>query len=150
MEESEIEKNEANESNLVLRLSNEGLAIVLKDYQEVAMKHLWETGTGQSSRDAWMHVNHKMKNEANPHLAAISRASIINFLNAMVDEGLLDYHEITGKGGHRRIYKATKNEEEFWGYVTNLTMEKLRSAAFPDVRSSDKTGEIRDATKHKK
>ena len=31
-----------------------------------------------------------------------SRASIISSLNALVNDGVLSYREITGKGGHRR------------------------------------------------
>lgn len=61
--------------------------------------------------------------------ASISRASIINFLNSMVDEGLLDYTEITGKGGHRRIYSASKREQEFWEYIIRVTSKRLIEAA---------------------
>lgn len=34
----------------------------------------------------------------------ISRASVINFCNAMVKEGIFENKEITGKGGHRAVY----------------------------------------------
>ena len=34
----------------------------------------------------------------------ISRASVIFFSNDMVDLGVFDYVERTGKGGHHRIY----------------------------------------------
>ena len=44
---------------------------------------------------------------------SISRASIINFLNAMVDEGVLDYIEETGKGGYHRVYSAKLDEADF-------------------------------------
>ena len=44
----------------------------------------------------------------------ISRASIINFLNDMVDREYLDFEEVTGKGGHRRLYYSNVySEEEF-------------------------------------
>ena len=127
MEESEIEKTE---SNLTIDLAHEGLALVFKDYQVLIMKNLWETGTGQSSRDAWVKANEDMRRDKNIR-DSISRASVINFLNAMVDEGVLGYHEITGKGGHRKIYKANMTEKEFWEYVTKVSSEKLRIAAFP-------------------
>jgi predicted transcriptional regulator len=42
----------------------------------------------------------------------ISRASIINSLNRMAKSGVLDSKEITGKGGHRGLYAATKSESE--------------------------------------
>jgi transcription initiation factor IIE alpha subunit len=34
----------------------------------------------------------------------ISRASVINFLRDMTDEGLVKMREVTGKGGHRSQY----------------------------------------------
>ena len=43
-----------------------------------------------------------------------SRASVINSLNMMVDEGLLTYREETGKGGYHKVYSPVhKNEGEF-------------------------------------
>lgn len=47
----------------------------------------------------------------------------------MVDEKIVDYHEITGKGGHRRIYKAAKTEQEFWAYMIKVTTDRLSKAA---------------------
>jgi len=61
----------------------------------------------------------------------ISRASIINFLNAMVDESVLNYTEITGKGGHRRIYSAAYDEAGFKQYVAKVVMNNLLRD-FPD------------------
>ena len=55
----------------------------------------------------------------------ISRASIINFLNAMVDEGLLGYTEITGKGGHRRIYSANYDEAGSKRHMADKIVSKL-------------------------
>ena len=106
---------------LTIDLSSEGLAMVLKDYQEVAMHYLWRLdGGGASSRDVWMQVNEDLKGKK-----TISRASIINFLNSMVDEGVLHYTEITGKGGHRRIYSAKYNEAEFKEYVAKVVLDNL-------------------------
>ncbi len=127
VEESEIENKKT--STLTIDLSQTGLGLVFKDYQELVMKNLWETGTGQSSRDAWVKANKGMRDNKDTRVS-ISRASIINFMNRMVDEGVLGYHEITGKGGHRRIYKAKTDEKGFWAYVTQLANEKLVTAAF--------------------
>ena len=49
-----------------------------------------------NSREVYKHLG----NSATP----ISRASTINFLNRMVDEGILTYRDGTGKGGHHRTY----------------------------------------------
>ncbi|GAH50108.1 unnamed protein product, partial [marine sediment metagenome] len=60
---------------------------VVKDYQEAALRYLWRLGGGgASSRDVWVNVNKDLMGKR-----TISRASIINFLNSMVDEGVLNY-----------------------------------------------------------
>lgn len=101
--------------------------MVLKDYQEVALKYIWRIdGRGASSRDVWTQVNKDLTG-----IRTISRASIINFLNSMVDEGVLNYNEITGKGGHRRIYSAKYNEAEFKQYVAKVVLKNLLRD-FPD------------------
>ena len=112
---------------LTIDTANDGLAMVLKDYQEVALYYLWRIdGKGASSRDVWMQVNDDLAGKR-----TISRASIINFLNSMVDEGVLNYTEITGKGGHRRIYSAKYNEAEFKQYVAKVVLNNLLRD-FPD------------------
>ncbi len=101
--------------------ANEGLSMVLKDYQEVALHFIWrKDGEGVSSRDVWMQVNEDLKG-----IRTISRASIINFLNSMVDEGVLNYTEITGKGGHRRIYTNKYNEAEYKKYIARTILDNL-------------------------
>ena len=105
---------------LTIDTARHGLAMVLKDYQEEALRYIWEKkGEDASSRDVWSMVNKTLKTRS------ISRASIINFLNAMVDEGVLNYTEITGKGGHRRIYSTKLNEAEFKRYVAEVVLKNL-------------------------
>lgn len=95
--------------------------MVLKDYQEEAMRYIWAKpiGEGASSRDVWVNVNKTLKTRS------ISRASIINFLNAMVDEGTLNYKEITGKGGHRRIYSTKLDETRYKQYMAETVLGVL-------------------------
>lgn len=104
---------------LTIDTAGHGLAMVLKDYQEEALHYIWEKGEGASSRDVWSQVNKTLKTRS------ISRASIINFLNAMVDEGVLNYTEITGKGGHRRIYSTKLDEAQFKQYVAEVVLKNL-------------------------
>ena len=105
---------------LTIDTSGQGLAMVLKDYQEEALRYIWEKkGEGASSRDVWSQVNKRLKNRS------ISRASIINFLNEMVDESVLNYTEITGKGGHRRIYSIKLDEGQFKQYVAETVLKNL-------------------------
>ncbi len=94
---------------------------VLKPYQILAMKYLWANpGEGKSSREVYEAVNDAFKGNE-----SISRASIINSLNALVDDGVLEFHEITGKGGHRRIYKPMFNENGFKHYIAETVLRKL-------------------------
>ena len=83
--------------------AGEGLAKVLRDYQIEALKLVWKKGDdGAISREVYHHVNEVLKS-----IRTISRASIINFLNAMVDEGVLNYKEESGKGGYHRVYSPS-------------------------------------------
>ena len=112
---------------LTIDTAGEGLAMVLKDYQEEALKYIWRlNGDGASSRDVWVQVNKDLEGKR-----TISRASIINFLNSMVDEGVLNFIEITGKGGHRRIYSAKYDEAEFKQFVAETALKNLMRD-FPD------------------
>ena len=104
---------------LTIDTAGQGLDMVLKDYHQAALRYIWEKGEGASSRDVWSQVNKTLKT------GSISRASIINFLNAMVDEGVLNYTEITGKGGHRRIYSTKLNEAQFKQYVAEVVLRNL-------------------------
>ena len=126
VEESKIE-NRA--STLTIDLSQNGLGLFFKDYQEIIMKNLWETDIGYSSRAAWMDVNKDMRRNKDIR-DSISRASVINFLNMMVDEGLVDFSEVTGRGGHSRIYRTNKTEKDFWEYMTKLTNEKFSNVSW--------------------
>jgi hypothetical protein len=94
--------------NLTFDTKAEGLSKVLRDYQEKALRFIWESEKGVNSRLVWLHVN-----EAFGGVQTISRASIINFLNAMVDEGVLDYEERSGKGGYHRVYLSKLDESGF-------------------------------------
>jgi hypothetical protein len=69
--------------------SEKGLRKTLKEYQELALRYLWDIGEeGAGSGPVWRAVN----DELQKHGGSISRASIINFLNDMVDEGRARYN----------------------------------------------------------
>jgi len=90
-------------------LTETGLNTVFKQYQLEAMRLLWENHESFSTREVWNHVNEKLE----PCMKTISRASIINFLDAMENEKVLEYTETTGKGGHRRLYYSNIDEDGF-------------------------------------
>ena len=106
---------------LKIDTSEEDLRMILKDYQELALRYLWRLdGEGASSRDIWVQVNKDLKG-----MGSISRASIINFLNAMADEGILAYTETTGKGGYRRIYRMKYDEAGFKEHIARVVIRNL-------------------------
>ena len=106
-----------------------GLKTCWKDYQVVLMQYLWglEEGEGAGSGKAWVAVNKVLKKRNK----SISRASIIFFLNDMVDEGVLKFSDATGKGGHHRIYAPLFDETGFNEYLAKKIIGKLM-LEFPD------------------
>ena len=94
--------------DLVFDPKADGLSKVFRDYQEEALRIVWKSEQGVNSRFVWIHVN-----EAFEGKKTISRASIINFLNAMVDEGVLNYIERSAKGGYHRVYNPKLDESGF-------------------------------------
>ena len=102
-------------------MSERALRAVLKDYQEKALRYLWRSPeVSRSSREVYEAVNESLRG-----VGTISRASIINFLNAMVDEGVLGFHEITGKGGHRRIYAPELDEAGFKAFIAESLLKSF-------------------------
>ena len=98
-----------------------GLAKVLRDYQIEALRFVWEKGDdGAISKEVWIHANKVLKG-----IRTISRASIINFLNAMVDEGVLKYSEESGKGGYHRVYSPKLDEIGFKKYIAKMVITSL-------------------------
>jgi len=102
-----------------LNLGNERLAMIFKDWQIEVIRYLWGIQPdGANSRAVWTNANKSLN-------GSISRASIINFLNNMVDEGLLDYEDTTGKGGHHRVYRMGFTEQEFKTQIVTRIVSKL-------------------------
>ena len=104
-----------------------GLEKVLRNYQIEALRMVWDDDPkGVTSRDVYQRVNKQLEG-----VRTISRASIINFLNAMCDEGVLTYVEETCKGGTRRKYFTGLNEGEFKKHIGKSVLESLLND-FPD------------------
>ncbi len=106
----------------VFDTSKDDLGTVLKDYQEIALGVLWKRGKeGAISREVWAQVNKILIEKE----GSISRASIINFLNDMVDKDVLNYEERTGKGGYHRIYFPAFDEDGFKRSIIDKVISKL-------------------------
>ena len=104
--------------DLTLDLSETGLAMFFKPYQIASLDLLWNSEEALISRQVWEQVNEQLP-------GTISRASIINFLNASVEYGLLDYVETTGKGGYRRNYVSKLSKVEASTYLSEKVKELL-------------------------
>jgi predicted transcriptional regulator len=105
--------------NIEYDTAESGLRAVLKDYQELALRAIWATPEGLGSKAVWDRVNAELKPNT------ISRASVINFLEAMREAGVLKGEEKTGKGGHRWIYSPAMNEAEFKEFIADTLIKKL-------------------------
>ena len=104
--------------SLEMDLSKTGYEMFFKPYQVLALKYLRTTQEGAKSLEVWDHVNTQPE-------GSISRASIINSLNAIVDNGILDYVERTGKGGHHRVYRHRYSETELREHLAAVFIGKL-------------------------
>lgn len=107
--------------NLKFDPEESGLSKVFREYQIESMRFLWGRDEGGAvSREVWAHVNGALGGGR-----SISRASIINFLNAMVDEGVLGYTERSGKGGYHRVYIPKMSEEDFSRFLVKTLLSSL-------------------------
>ena len=98
-----------------------GLRKTLKEYEEIALRYIWSLGhEGAGSGKAWIHVNKELGEGK-----SISRASIIFYLNRMVDEGVLGFRDATGKGGHHRIYITKLDESGYKKYIVRTLLESV-------------------------
>jgi len=114
---------------LIFNPEKDDLSKIFKDYQEEAVKFSWEVGDrGTISREVWASVNERLVGKT------ISRASIINFLNAMVDEGVLDYDERTGKGGYHRVYRPKLDESAFKRHLAQVMISSLMKDYLEETR----------------
>ena len=94
--------------------------MTINPYQIAALDLLWNNDEHLSSREVWDQVNQALP-------GTISRASIINFLNASVENGLLDYKETTGKGGYRRLYTSKRSKDETSKYLSKIVKDQLQT-----------------------
>jgi len=99
--------------------SENGLRKTLKEYQELALRYLWEFREGAGSGPVWRAVNEKLKKRG----GSISRASIIFSLNDLVGQGVLSFELESGKGGMRKIYKPIMDENGYKKYVVKTILE---------------------------
>jgi len=92
--------------------SKTGLRKTLKEYEELALRYIWETGDeGAGSGLTWRAVNERLEEGK-----TISRASVIFFLNR----------------GHHKIYITKLNESGYKKYVVRTLLESV-AKDFPEA-----------------
>ncbi len=98
-----------------------GLRKTLREYEEISLRYIWEVGDeGAGSGKTWIHVNEELEEGE-----SISRASVIFYLNRMVDEGVLGFRDATGKGGKHRIYITKLDESGYKKYIVRTLLESV-------------------------
>jgi len=107
---------------MIFDTNKDGLLTLFKPYQVVLLEHIWDLNknekVGITSGEAHKFLLGKPEKK--------SRASSIIFLNDMVEEGILDYEEKTGKGGYHRVYYPLMDREGFQECVTEKINSKLK------------------------
>jgi len=99
----------------------EGLSKTLKEYEKAALRYVWSIGEkGVGSGKTWANTNERLGADK-----TVSRASVIFFLNRMVDQGVLDYTSATGKGGHHRVYYPLLDEKAYKKHLLKTIVESL-------------------------
>jgi len=105
---------------LEIDTSQQGLRMVLREYEEEALRTFWDDPQKEyTSKLVWDRINQGL----GP--GSISRASIINFLEDMVEMGVLSKREVTGKGGYRGIYSSKMGESGFKRFIAETALEAL-------------------------
>ena len=107
-----------------------GLSAMFKDWQVPLVLELLN-GKPMISREAWKFLEEHDVKAKQKGRGTVSRASVINFLNSLVDNDLLDFTLETGKGGHRMIYRMYLTREQFAHAIMSRFVNKLREA-FPN------------------
>jgi hypothetical protein len=111
---------------MIFDTEKDGLQAIFKPYQAFLMEHIWEVNsearTGTTSGQA-----HERLHKTGDEDLMMSRASVIFFFNDMVEEGVLEMEEVSGKGGYHGVYYPKMTREEFGQYIVSAIIEKLKT-----------------------
>ena len=104
-------------------LDKTGPFCFLKDWQFIAATIIWKTEEAEISRDVWVKVNETLEDKT------ISRASIINFLEGMTEDGFFKKEMRSGKGGMHGAYSPSADVPNINEFMEE--MKKRVSAPLP-------------------
>jgi hypothetical protein len=92
------------------------------------MRLIWGVGGEIDSRTA----HTRLKGSA----TQVSRASAINFLKKMAEEGFLEHREVTSKGGRKRLYRPSRvapDEDCFRRALAGRIFDRVRTELLGDA-----------------
>jgi predicted transcriptional regulator len=113
-------------SGISFKVSESRLKKVLKGHEEVALRYFWDEGYERgTTRQVYDYVSGVLGT------GSVSRATIINFLKRMGEEGVLSVWEEPGKGGHRRVYGQRMDEEGFRKHMLRTVIDSMMDD-YPD------------------
>ena len=105
-------------------INESGLPMLFKPYQHYLLTHIWKTVDTEHPIGSLKAYEFNQTTDDKK-----SRASTIFFLNDMVEEGVLGWHDSTGKGGHHRLYYPLMTEKQFWKKVAHKVYAKIVEAS---------------------
>lgn len=102
-----------------LDTSQSGLDMFFRDWQIRILGYLWGTQlNGATSGMVWDHLQETM-------VEPMSRASVINYLKDMAENGVLREDKEPGRGGYHGVYYPNYSESEFKQYLAEYIIRKL-------------------------
>ncbi len=107
-----------------------GLEAIFRKWQVPLVEEFF-SGNPMTSGAAYRFLEEKGIKTGQEMRKTVSRASVIGSLNGMIDAGLLEYTEDTGKGGHHKVYKMIFNREELAHKLIEVFVNKLLEV-FPE------------------
>ena len=110
-----------------LSTSKKGSIALMQDYKKVLINKLLETDEPIGTGKLYDHTVEVMNGD-NP-----SRASVIFFMNHLVDNKYASFKDATGKGGHHRKYYTKLRKEDLIEKIRqdiNTTLDKALHIVF--------------------
>ena len=109
-----------------LDAGQKGHRILFKDYHKGIVDILIE-----DPLKSW--GSGKMWEELKARGIKISRASVIFYLNFLVADGIAEWDDATGKGGHHKLYRISKTWADVKRHIMIRVVEALGEALDEDL-----------------
>ena len=105
-----------------VRIKRTGSKVLVEDYKKEILIKLLDTDEPIGSGKMYNHLVDIMNGD-NP-----SRASVIFFLNALVENKYISFNDATGKGGHHKLYYSELTKDEWKNVIWTDINAPLQNA----------------------